>query len=75
MINTMKLLCANDENSIWLEKMDDRILENKDEYIVFVLPEAENDMGMKILDEHGWKNGREYYVIPRLVPVMEGGYI
>ena len=75
MINTMKLLCVNDENSIWLEKMDDRILENKDEYIVFVLPEAENDMGMKILDEHGWKNGREYYVIPRLVPVMEGGYI
>lgn len=75
MQNLMKLLHANEENSIWTEYMNDTVLENRDGYTVCVLPEAENNHGMEILEKHGWKNGTDYFVIPRMVPVSEGGYL
>ena len=75
MQNLMKLLHANEENSIWTEDMNDTVLENRDAYTVCVLPEAENNHGMEILEKHGWKNGTDYFVIPRMVPVSEGGYL
>lgn len=73
--NMMNLLQVKEQNSICLEQMTDTILENKDDYIVCMLPDAEESHGIEILEKHGWKTGLDYFVIPRILFVTEGGYL
>lgn len=75
MCNMMGWLQANENNSIWLQQMEQSILANRDAYTVFVLPEAEDSHGMELLEQHGWKNGEDYFVIPRILSATEGGYV
>ena len=49
--------------------------EQKGDFIVFVLPEADNGKSMRRLEEMGLKNGTDYFVIQRLLIPPQGGYV
>lgn len=55
-----------------LETLND---EKKGEFIVFVLPEADESTAMERLNKMGLKNSEDYFVIPRLMKPEQGGYI
>lgn len=49
--------------------------EEKKPYIVFVLPQADEGRAMANLEKMGLQNGRDYFVIPRILSAMQGGYV
>lgn len=57
------------------EIMESDILNNKEKYIVFVLPEAETGTGIDILLNAGWKNQEDFFVIPCVLDASKGGYV
>lgn len=48
--------------------------EEKGKFVAFVLPEAENGTAMDRLNEMGYVNGEDYFVIPRFLVAKQGGY-
>ena len=75
MKNMMSKLDANEDNSICIEKFDESISDNKEDYIILVLPDAEEWKGIGILEKNGLRNGSDFFVIPRLLHVSQGGYL
>lgn len=65
----------NDKNSILQCKSLTVLEEEADEYIVFVLPEADGGTSMRRLEQMGLVNEKDFFVIPRLLPPELGGYI
>lgn len=53
----------------------DALKKETDEYIVFVLPEADNGTSIQRLEQMGLVNEKDFFVIPRLLPPEKGGYI
>lgn len=51
------------------------ISEEKENFIVFVLPEADNGKSIENLEKLGLKNGKDFFVIPRILPYFSGGYV
>ena len=49
--------------------------EEKDPFVVFVLPEADHGMAIPKLEKLGLVNGIDFFVIPRLLPPGLGGYM
>lgn len=49
--------------------------EEKEKFIVFVLPEADNGTSLERLDKMGLKRDVDYFVIPCLLPPNKGGYM
>ncbi len=75
MNNIKSLLCANIENSIFIEKFENYLSVRKQDYVVIVTPEAEEGNGIKILERNGFISGIDYFVVPRLLHMYKGGYI
>ncbi|WP_455721933.1 glycosyltransferase [Agathobacter sp.] len=72
MQNMMKMLNCNSSS---YDTLKDDILENKNKYIVFVLPESDEGKGIDILINHGWINQEDFFVIPCILDATQGGYI
>lgn len=51
------------------------IKEEKEPYVIFVLPEADDGSAIKNLEDLGLKNGVDFYNIRRLLWVYDGGYL
>lgn len=49
--------------------------EKKETFIIFVLPEADDGNAIKNLENIGFINGKDFFVIPRLLPPQQGGYL
>lgn len=49
--------------------------EQKGTFVVFVLPEADGGQGIQKLNEMGLKYGEDFFVVPALLKVSQGGYI
>ncbi len=49
--------------------------EPKDSFVVFVLPMADNETALSNLEELGLENSVDYFVIHRLLPPEQGGYL
>ena len=49
--------------------------EERGTYIVFVIPEAENNQGIERLEHLGLENGKDFIVIPRLLDAYKGGFM
>lgn len=58
-----------------VKEFEDVAKENKGDVIIFVLPEAEGGTVLGKLNEIGLVNGEDYFVIPRLLTVDQGGYV
>lgn len=56
------------------EKTFDTLANEKDEYIVFVLPQADGDKALDKLNNLGLKRDIDYFVIPCLLMPEQGGY-
>lgn len=52
-----------------------KLQQEKEEFIVFVLPEADDGESIKKLEQLGLEMGKNYFVISRLLPVELGGYL
>ena len=66
----------NDENEfILMCKGIESLAEEKNEYIVFVLPEADNGNAINNLEERGLIRDEDYFVIPCLLSAADGGYV
>ena len=50
-------------------------IEQEDKFIVFVLPEADAGKGIDKLEQMGLVNGKDFFVIRRLLPVKYGGFL
>ena len=53
----------------------DSLVDEKREYVVFVLPGADNGNAITNLEKIGLKRDEDYYVIPCLLSAKYGGYI
>ena len=51
------------------------LAEEKEEFVVFVLPEADQGTAIPRLEELGLQNGKDFFVIPCLLPPERGGYL
>ena len=58
-----------------VKEFEDIASENKGDVVIFVLPDADGRTGLSKLNEHGFTNGKDYFVIPRLLTCKQGGYI
>lgn len=47
----------------------------KEDFIIFVHPDAENGKAIENLEKSGLENGRDFFVISRLLPPEKGGYM
>jgi len=47
---------------------------DKQTYVIIVVPEADHCTAIQKLDEAGWKNGIDYFAVPRLLFQEQGGY-
>lgn len=64
------------ENNCQLPCCDLLVLtEEKNDFIVFVLPEADDWSAVGRLENFGLKNGKDFFVIPRILPWNKGGYM
>ena len=59
-----------------LECKDFSVLKaEKEPFIVFVLPEADGGRAIANLEQLGLQNGKDFFVIPRLLSPVKGGYM
>lgn len=49
--------------------------EEKDEFIVFVLPQADDGTAIQRLEQLGLQNEEDFFVIPRILFPHQGGYV
>ena len=49
--------------------------EGKDTFVILVLPQADQGSAIRRLEQIGLKNEKDFFVIPRLLPYLQGGYI
>ena len=65
-----------DNNDIILPcKNFEAILNETDDFVVFVMPDADGGKAIQKLEEIGLKNGKDFFVIPRLLVPHLVGYI
>lgn len=71
-----RVLTEPDENHASIlpcKKLDDLIEEK--EYVVLVLPQADDNNAIANLEKMGLKNEKDFFVMPRLLPASKGGYL
>lgn len=49
--------------------------EVKDTFVIFVLPEADKGNAIGRLEQMGLENGKDFFVIPRILSYEQGGYV
>ncbi len=75
MKNMMSLIGATPEKCRCENSFEKLSLDGKDKNIIFVMPQADNGEAIGKLEQQGYKNREDFFVISCLLNAEEGGYI
>lgn len=66
---------SDEKNGILPCKNFEVLITEREKFVVFVLPEADNWSAIERLEQLGLVNEKDFFVIPRILPSYQGGYV